>query len=226
MIHFFLLMGQSATGGATMESDRSTVLDGLIDRIRSGDQAAIGELVSTAQNRMRGLAAKILNQDFPGVKRRQAWNTAELLQELSCRILEVLKTVPPNDAKHFMRLVAQHVRWHLGDVVRSPQFEAHDALSDLPQGDLSSSEVSTAKSFAPRPAEVAARLQMILASMPQKFEAVVDLKLVWGLTHDEIATQLDVSQKAVQRYWHEAIAICRDGLIETFPCLDQSAGGT
>jgi RNA polymerase sigma factor (sigma-70 family) len=210
-----------------MESDRTTVLAGLIDRIRSGDADAVGDLVLAAQRRLQGLAARILNESYERLVHDGECNTLELTQELSCRLLQALREVPPNDVKHFMRLAAQQIRWYLCDLVRKPPPSPVQSFSDLSQADSESIDNSTSAGgpgeTAPSPRAVEAALRKVLRNLPADIEEVVDLRFVWGLTYEEIRTQLVIDEKAVQRKLKQATLMIFEELVQVFPALDRTA---
>ena len=208
-----------------MTSDRGSVLDRLIDRIRTGDQTAIGELIVAAQQRLRALAARILNVEFRGLKDRGECDTIELTQELSCRLLTALRAAPPNDVSHLMRLAAQQIKWYLLDQTGHPHPRPAESLSSVPQVDSStcnnSSPVSESGPRPPSQGQVEIALAQLLRDLPEPFDEIIDLKLIWGFTHEEIARQIGASTKAVQRRWDKALVTLYDGLVKAFPELDQ-----
>lgn len=207
-----------------MQTDRTSVLSRLIERIKDGDANAVGELVVGAQRRLRALAAKILNMSFADLGRQGACDSLELLQELSCRLLNALQASPPNDLKHFMRMAAQHVRWHLCDVARRRPPIARDSFGDLAQDESANdTSLTTTGPGGEEPSYRAleSSLRRVLHRLPAELDEVVDLMFVWGLTQQEIADHLQVSTKSVQRQWNKAVLLIFNELVKDFPALDR-----
>ncbi len=212
-----------------MDTDRSSVLQWLIQRIQAGDEGAIGELVVAAQRRLRALAGTILNCSFRDVKERGRCDTEELTQELSARLLEALTDAPLNDVKHLIRIAAQHIKWHLQDMVKRPPPRPTDSLPE-PRQESSSSVVDAASAgqrqqARPSQAQIVAKLRELLGKLAQPLQEVVDLKIIGGLTHDEIAEHLHVSTKTIQRNWDRAVLTLHDGLVTAFPELARPESG-
>ena len=86
-----------------------------VDRLRRGDETARDELFHAAHRRMSRLAVHLLKQ-FPGVARWE--QTDDLVARASMRLLSALESVGLTDARHFLRLAAQHMRWELRDLAR------------------------------------------------------------------------------------------------------------
>src|SRR5690349_2018577 len=100
-------------------SDQTVLLQGLIARLLQGDAAARGELINCAYERLRGLAAVILNESFPRLKKAPALvDTTDLANEAAVKLYEALADVQPATVPDFFRLAAQRMRWVLLDLAR------------------------------------------------------------------------------------------------------------
>ncbi|MBI1902625.1 MAG: sigma-70 family RNA polymerase sigma factor [Planctomycetia bacterium] len=224
--------------------DRTTVLQGLIDRIKAGDRAAVGELVAKAQARFRALAGTILNVDFHDIKERGKCDTQELRQELSLRLLNKLGTDPVEDVPHLINRAAQHIRWYLLDLTKvmdretPAAFGPDDEPSDRGVGrdrhagrgnpppqppqpsddDPSVGDPSrTALQCASNPWHAQRRLLECVAKLPVELYQVVDLRITFGLSSQEVAKELHVAERTVGRRWHAAVLTLQNCMLRSFP---------
>ena len=202
-----------------MTSDQTTVLQNLIDRIKAGDRAAIGELILAAQHRLRGLAAQILNVAFQDVKQRGEVDTAEVHQELTARLLDALAKVPLNDVQHLFCIAAKNVRWYLTDLCKR---EAPDLRgSDAAFGGIAESSVESRSSAkltsSSNAGSIEQRLLECVDGLSEEHYEVIDLKYTCGLTHEEISQHLNVSTKTVQRRLDKAILVLREKMSRLTP---------
>ena len=67
-----------------MRNDSRTQLQDWIARMNAGDQAAKNELLRYAYERLRGLARKMMRQDFPRLKNWE--ETDDVLQNEALRL--------------------------------------------------------------------------------------------------------------------------------------------
>ncbi len=95
----------------------------------------------------------------------------------------------------------------------------------VPLGEL---RTEIADEHAPSPEEKAetaalqSRLAMAVAQLPSKLRAVVVLKDVYGLAHEEIADQLDISEAAAKVRLHRARKQLRDLLYDDRPSKEST----
>ena len=95
--------------------DTSTVIQGCIDRLRTGDESARAELLSCASDRLARMARKML-KGYPGVAR---WEQGDdIAQNALIRLDRALRAVAPPTARDFFRLAAAEVRRELIDLAR------------------------------------------------------------------------------------------------------------
>src|SRR5215471_3302529 len=105
-----------ATGGepSGMTGDTSADLEDLIDRLRSGDESARGELLARAYHRLQRIAAAMFHRDFPGLRDRH--DLESVVDETWARLMRALETARPPTVEDFLRLVAYKVRQVLLDM--------------------------------------------------------------------------------------------------------------
>src|SRR5262249_31384142 len=113
------------------QSSQTLHIQACLDRIRGGDEAARGELLSSACERLRKLARKILKA-YPNVRRWE--QTDDVLQNAIIRLHRALQQLPVRTSLDFFRLAALNIRRELLDLARhyyGPQGQgAHHATWD------------------------------------------------------------------------------------------------
>jgi RNA polymerase sigma-70 factor (ECF subfamily) len=185
--------------------DQTMLLQGLLARMLKGDAAARRELVDHAYERLRCLAAVVLNQSFPRLKKAPALvDTTDLTHEAALKLYEVLAEVQPATVPEFFRLAAQRMRWLLLDLARRAD------RSDQPP-----SEVAGATHDTTPGSGVSATLAALYAqieALPEKEREVVDFLYFHGLTQPETAALLGITERTVRRYWTVAKVKLFEGL--------------
>jgi RNA polymerase sigma factor (sigma-70 family) len=96
------------------ESDQSTELQGLIDRMQQGDADARRLLLERAYERLRRLASHILAGSFPAVQARH--DVHSVVHETWLRLLQALEKTHPPTVADFFRLAAHKIRQVLLDL--------------------------------------------------------------------------------------------------------------
>jgi RNA polymerase sigma-70 factor (ECF subfamily) len=191
--------------------DESLLLNNLLARWQQGDEAARQELIARAYDRLRRLAAVILNADFPRLKSAPALlQTTEVANEAALGLYQMLAEVRPPTARDFFRLAAQRIRWLLLD--RAKQLDRdrrHQEENAVAEGDPARREDG-------QPAALAALYAQIDA-LPDHEREVVDLLYFHGLTQEEAAELLGVTVRTVRRYWTAARVKLADGLQHLVP---------
>jgi RNA polymerase sigma-70 factor (ECF subfamily) len=98
--------------------DLTTVIQGWLDRLQAGDDAARQALIASASDRLTRLARKML-KGYPGVRRWE--QTDDVLQNALVRLDRSLRSVRPPTPSDFFRLAAAQVRRELIDLARHYQ---------------------------------------------------------------------------------------------------------
>jgi RNA polymerase sigma-70 factor (ECF subfamily) len=192
-----------------VDSDHTTHLQCLLDRLRQGDDTAHNELVGRAYERLRRLARKILRQDFPRLDRLHG--TTTVLHETALRLLKALQEVKPATVREFFALAARHIRWALLDLARRANPEV--ALPERPaDGSSQGGQPDERPDSSNDPAKLAlwTEFHRAVEALPAAEREVVDLHWYQGLTQAEIARLLGVPPKQVSLRWISArLKLCR-----------------
>jgi RNA polymerase sigma factor (sigma-70 family) len=190
-------------------SSQTLYVQACLDRIRGGDEAARGELLSCACERLRKLARKML-KGYPNVRRWE--QTDDVLQNAAIRLHRTLQQLPVPTALDFFRLAALNIRRELLDLARryyGPQGQGahHDTWGP---GDPSTTRSDAGPAAPPEPAHDPARLAVWgelherIAALPDEEREVFDLLWYQGLSQAEAAGLLNVSERTLKRRWQGA----------------------
>jgi RNA polymerase sigma factor (sigma-70 family) len=198
------------------ESFKTTELQDLVDRIRSGDRRAADDLITRSAERLEALARKML-RDFPAVRRWE--ETGDVLQNALQRLLRTLREVRPDSVAGFFQLAARAVRHELLDLARrytGPLSSAanHESLPDALAG-------SPLNQFA-APAEVRnlerwAAFHEVVGRLPDPDRELIELGFYQGLSKGEIAKLIGVDERTVRRRWRGATRKIADELGDDIP---------
>jgi RNA polymerase sigma factor (TIGR02999 family) len=200
-------------------TDKSILLQGLLARVLQGDAGARRELINCAYERLRSLAAVLLNDSFPRLKKAPTLvDTTDLANEASLKLFEALADVRPETVTDFFRLAAQRMRWLLLDLARrtdrSEERQCELCGPDPAGQSASSSGVSS----------TLAALYQQIEDLPEKEREVVDLLYFHGLSQPEAAALLGVAERTVRRYWTIAKVKLFEGLKDFLPVTSAPEG--
>jgi len=186
-----------------LDDSRQTVrLQGWLERLHVGDEAALDELLRHAGDRLEKLTRQMLRA-HPAVRR---WaETGDVLQGALMRLVRALRQVHPASLRDFFALATQQVRRELVDLAR--RFYG-------PHG-VGANHASTAgETHRPEPADHSnegsalaqwTELHRHIENLPEEEREVMGLVFYQGLRQEEAAELLSVSVRTVQRRWHAAL---------------------
>jgi RNA polymerase sigma-70 factor (ECF subfamily) len=183
------------------QSDSSQVIQGWLDRLRSGDDSARDALFEAASQRLTRLARKML-RDFPGVGRWE--ETDDVLQNALVRLDRALRSQTPATPPDFFRLAASIIRRELIDLSRRYQgpegLGAHHASV---AGDSSRPPFEGAgdSTFDAGKLALWTEFHAQVERMPDEDRALFDLLWYQGLQQSEAATLLGMHVRQVSRRW-------------------------
>lgn len=187
-------------------ADTTNQLRNLVDRLAAGDEAARGELVARACERLRRLVARMLT----GYGRlRRFEDTDDVLQNTVLRLMRRLQTVRPPTVADFFRLSAAEARRELIDLARH-YFGPQGAGAREVAGRPADSGTSTLDPAPPDSTYDGGRLaawtefHRRVEALPEPERDVFALLWYNDLTQDEVAKALDISVSTVRRRWLSA----------------------
>ena len=195
--------------------DRTTVLQGFIDRLNAGDESAREQLIERACDRLRKLARKEI-RGFPLVRRWE--DTDDVLQGTLIRLNRALASVRPDSVRQFFGLCGTLIRRELIDLKRhhygpegagkrhathAPDGGADGKGSDArPHGAIAHEAVD--RSHDPAALADWTDFHRQVEQLPTELREVFDLLWYQELDQNEAAAVLGVSSKTVNRRWREA----------------------
>src|SRR5262249_33885902 len=195
-----------------MSSDQSVVLQTLLARWQRGEESARQELLQCAYERLRRLAAVILNESFPRLKTAPALlQTTDVANETALGMYQMLSELRPATVEDFFRLAAQRARWFLLD--RAKQLARAQRLLD----ECPPTQEMPEDPHKDEPPPTLAALYRRIDELPENERAVVDLLYFHGLSQTEAAGGLRVTERTVRRHWTAARVRLLEGLQGLMP---------
>jgi len=153
----------------------------------------IRELLDRSVRRLQHLCAALLYRRYARLTRPPLNLQAdELLGAVVERLLKALREARPQDARQFLALAGQHMRWELNDLAR--RLDKQPTAVELCDG-MAAAPASSASGLSAD----GRRMLEAIDGLPQDEREVFDLVRIQGLTHGEAAKLLGVSAKTVQR---------------------------
>lgn len=165
----------------------------LMDQLRSGSKEAAGQLVVLFYPELRRLA----RAQMSGERRQHTWQPTVLVNQLYLELLKVKAlrkdgSTAEDDRRAFFGLAAHLMRrlliHHARPLARRVEMAELGESIEVP-GD-------GAEDLA-----VVEDLLLGLERLDPEFRAVVELKVLEGLTLEEISAQLDIPLRTVSRRW-------------------------
>ena len=189
-------------------SSQTLHIQACLDRIHRGDEAARGELLNCACERLRNLARKML-KGYPNVHRWE--QTDDVLQNAGIRLHRTLQQMPVQTPLDFFRLAALNIRRELLDLAKHYYGPRGQGAHHATWGPGDSSATGSDSGPAPHdpsddPARLAAwgEFHERIGSLPDEERAVFDLIWYQGLSQAEAAELLNVSERTIKRRWQAA----------------------
>lgn len=172
-------------------------ITGLLISWGNGDQEALDRLMPLVTTELRRLARRYLERESAG----HTLQPTALVNELYLRLVDRRRVSWQNRA-HFFGFAAQTMRRILVDHVRSQRAQKRGAGARKVALD-------EAVSFTPEPDVDLIALDealITLAAMDPRQSRIIELRFFAGLTLEETAEVLDISEATVSRDWASAKA--------------------
>ena len=181
-------------------------LDDLVEAARAGSRSAFDELVRRTYTETYTLALRLVGNEE---------DARDVTQETYLRAYRSLAKFR-GDAQFttwLYRITANCASTHLGRRAR----HRHEELRD----DLNVYDLDTSRNPENRGEVVALRAELVeqLRRLPPKLRAVVVLRDIYDLPHDQIAQELSISESAAKVRLHRARRKLREGM---FPVAGES----
>jgi RNA polymerase sigma-70 factor (ECF subfamily) len=187
-----------------MADDSTTALQGLIDRLNAGDPAAANELIGRACDRLRRLTHTVF-RDFGRLHRLE--DTDDVLHAAVLRLLQ--SDNKPDTVREFFRRAGREIRCALLDLTKhyfGPEGPAvREVRAETPDGDAADfSPENVTSTFDPGRLAQWTEFHRLVEGLPDEEREAVDLLWYQGLTKEEAAQPLGVSEATIKRRWAAA----------------------
>ena len=161
----------------------------IINRWQSGDSSALNQLVSLLSGELHAIASRIMFQQS-----HHTLQPTALINEAFIK-LNGNQAIACSDQKHFLCLCAKVMRQVLVDHARRKLRVKRQCLSDNPLADnlYASSQQSLEETL------TVDRMLTRLKVFDERASNMLELSYFGGLTHPEIAQELDISLSTVER---------------------------
>lgn len=184
----------------TSHDGSTSKLLAVIDRMRGGDATAVDELLVRIEGRMRFLTHRML-RDFPTVR---AWEqTDDVCQMAILRLHRSLRTVEIVDSKHVLGLATAQIRRVLLTLAKRyrGRMQAGPGMLDGGAG-----PAGLVPETAPGPDELErwTEFHAAIERLPAASCEVFDLLFYQGLSQEEAAEVLSVTDRTVRTRWRRA----------------------
>ena len=191
-------------------------IQGCLDKLRGGDEAARDELLGIACERLRRLTRKMI-KGYPNVHRWE--QTDDVLQGAVLRLRRTLQQVPVETARDFFRLAALHIRRELLDLARhyyGPHGAGarHESHGETPAERGRASTPDDPPDLTHEPVRLAywSEFHEQIAALPDNEREVFDLLWYQGLTQAEAAELVHVDVRTIKRRWMSARMRLQDAI--------------
>lgn len=177
----------------------------LIAKAKQGDRGAFDELVKATYQKVHGLALRLTGNEH---------DADDVVQDTYVRAFRSLRKFR-GDARFstwLHRITANSASTYMGRRQRDSRHDDIDAVIDL-----ADHREANDPEFALQNGAVGQRLRRALDNLPERLRNVVVLRDVHGMSHREIAEELEISEAAAKVRLHRARARLRDGLVAWRP---------
>jgi RNA polymerase sigma-70 factor (ECF subfamily) len=184
----------------------------LLDRLRTGDTSARDKLVQRLYDRLAELARRILHVSFPRLERLHSPDS--VLHEGLIKLVAALRHHQPANLPDFLGFAALQMRRWLLDQTRRPGARGREILAvDVARADPDSeaaSLVSIDSTNDPGVLAMWTEFHEAVERLPEELRQVVDLCVYDGLSQQEAADILGLSQPTVSRRLGRAVTTLPD----------------
>lgn len=183
-------------------------IEAALERLRSGDESAIGDLISVAFPRLEALSRRML-ATYPAVAVHE--QTHDVLNQGCLRLAAALRKTIPTSKLHFQRLAARHIRFTLGDLKRHYYGPQGYGRNVAVYGQWAPDDSVAEPAHSPPcqtldPVRLAewTEFHRAVDELPEPHRVLFDLLYYAGMSQREAATVLGVAENTIQLRWQRA----------------------
>lgn len=193
---------------------RTTVaVQAYLDELAEGVPSApvVRALLDRSANRLHMLCVTMLFQSYPRLTRPPAnFQSKELLSAVVERLLKAMREVRPENVRQFFGLANRHMRWELNDMAR--RLDEQSAVAGLHD-----SAVAAPESSGSMISVNASRMLEAIDSLPDEEREAFELLRIQGLTYNETAEVLQVSESTLRRRLNRGLVLLEEKLADLRP---------
>lgn len=179
-----------------MGDERSSVLQGLLDRYLAGDQDALRELVSRSYDRLERLSGGLL-RSFPAVRS----DPQSILHVAYQPLMKAVEATRPATLRAFLGLARHKLRQTLLDLAEHRQ----RAVQQAPAGSAAFDLTPGSQEGDPVPLALMTEFHHAVKALPEDQREVFEMHYYLDLTQAEVARVLELHPKQVSRLWIAAL---------------------
>jgi RNA polymerase sigma factor (sigma-70 family) len=191
-------------------------IEGLLDRLRRGDETARRAILDRAHHRLVRIATAIFHEEFRDLRGRH--DVESVVSELWIRLVGALEKAQPRTVEGFFGLVFINVRHILLDLVRRRRRD--DARrrggplgGDEPRVPGAFDRADT--TYDPARLALLTELHQQVETLPDDERNVFDLRYYGGYSQAEIARILGLHPRKVSRLWCSATERLAEWLVDS-----------
>ena len=198
----------------------TTEIQKYLDLMRSGDQQARRQLIEQSCERLQLLTRKMLGR-FPRVHRWE--ETDDVFTEAVTRLHRSLESICPETVRQFYCLAATQIRRVLIDMAR--RYYGPEGLGANYDTGIRDSEgnqnvrcEAADRNSEPSGLQEWSEFHALIDSLPEEEREVFNLLWYEGLTQQQAAEVLNISQRTLTRRWQDArFRLCKARKGENLP---------
>jgi RNA polymerase sigma factor (sigma-70 family) len=197
-----------------MAHDDTLNLQQLIDRIQAGDRPARRELLNRACERLRRLAARMLNESFPALRNRHELDS--VVHETWLRLVQTVEKADPPTVADFFRLAAFKIRHVLLDMSARNQKQLKRERFGLGNSSVDHSHAAhfDAGNETYNPSRLATWTEFheAVAQLSDEERSVFEMHYYLGIPQVDVARVLNIHARRVSYLWISATEKLADHL--------------
>lgn len=183
---------------------RAETHDDILDRLRSGNRAALDEITSLLYNELREIAHR-----QNAARRDDTLTTTALVHEAYLKLVDQSRA-RWNDRAHFLALAAVAMRHILTDRARARLTAKRGGAHEV----VTLDDETVASDERPGPLLQIHEALDRLAVIDERLARIVEYRFFGGLTNEEIGTVLGVAVRTVERDGSKARVLLQDLLAQ------------
>jgi RNA polymerase sigma-70 factor (ECF subfamily) len=195
------------------DQQTTTIVQAYLDELAGGAPRApvVRALLDRSAERLHMLCSTLLFQSYPRLTRPPVnLQAEEMLSAVIERLLKAMREVRPQNVRQFFGLANRHMRWELNDMAR----RLDEKSAALP---LQDSAVAAPESSGSMINDNTKRMLEAIEHLPDEERETFELLRIQGLSYNETAEVLKVSESTVHRRLNRGLVLLEEKLADLRP---------